>query len=386
MSSNSKVSIILPVYNAEPYLHSAIDSVLAQTHRNIELVISDNCSTDKTYAIAKQYADKDERVKLSKNDTNLGWALNLNKTIQDSTGDYIELFGHDDYFEPTCIEKLASILDQNPNVVVVTSARNWIDAKGDLIEVVRKFNESKLLAGAEAIRSTIGTMENWISAPAMFRSRLKGQGFNINVAMYADLNYWCGMFTQGDLYYLNEVLFSYRIHDGSGTSVMMKDWIFAVDLLRMVDSYCAYFQKQNETKAQMHERLGRKLVDWAEYVVCDREYSIEHLLQPSRIDLSRWPLIESERDAADANDFRRAACLALTEAARQRRKHHKEICEYDQNKQSLLVEAESNRGELDNLRAENARLSSELQSLKSSTSWRITAPLRRTMGLVRPNA
>src|SRR5271163_4094676 len=99
----SKVSILLPTFNRESYLVAAIDSVLSQTHQDWELLISDNCSNDNTFAIASKYADQDKRIICWKNETNIGALPNYNKCIEKTSGDYIELFGTDDIFEPTCI-------------------------------------------------------------------------------------------------------------------------------------------------------------------------------------------------------------------------------------------------------------------------------------------
>lgn len=383
MSNTKKVSIILPVYNAEAYLHKAIDSVLGQTYENLELIISDNCSTDRTYEICSEYASKDKRIRLSKNERNIGPGLNFNKCIELCTGEYIELFGHDDWFEPTCIEKLATVLDTNSNVVAVTSARNWVDGDGQIFQVNRHYEGSRLLSGEEAIRSNIEKMENWISAPVMYRSNLRGRGFNINIILYADLDYWCQMFKHGDFYYLDEVLFNYRIHDGSGTSSMMRDLIFAIDLLRMTDRYGEFFGGENAAPKDIQERLGKKLVDWAQYIIAQREYGFDHLMVQTPVDLSVWPLPESERFKADAHDYRRAVCVSLYAAVLERleiAEERKQMAEVQKNFESSR---ETDAAVQARLHEEINRLSAELETLKSSTSWRITAPLRKTMCLVR---
>src|ERR1700721_1865208 len=107
-----KVSILFPTYNREPYLVQAIESVIRQTYENWELLISDNCSSDNTPEILQEYAKKDSRILYWQNEKNIGPGPNYNKCIARASGDYIELFGADDFFEPDCLAKFVSILNE----------------------------------------------------------------------------------------------------------------------------------------------------------------------------------------------------------------------------------------------------------------------------------
>ena len=80
--TNPRVSFGLPVYNGERYLEEAIESILAQTFEDFELVISDNASTDGTEEICRRYADKDDRIRYSRNTTNIGGMNNGNRTFR----------------------------------------------------------------------------------------------------------------------------------------------------------------------------------------------------------------------------------------------------------------------------------------------------------------
>src|SRR5580693_4962244 len=94
------VSVCLPVYNGANYLGQAIDSVLAQTFEDIELLIADDCSTDSTKEIIQEYSSKDKRVKSWTNPQNLKLFGNYNACIEKASGKYIKLYAHDDLFEP----------------------------------------------------------------------------------------------------------------------------------------------------------------------------------------------------------------------------------------------------------------------------------------------
>lgn len=114
-----KVSIGLPVYNGEQFLARAIESHLAQTFTDFELVITDNCSTDGTEQICKDFATKDSRVRYIRNEENLGAAGNFQKAFHESTGPYFRWAAHDDYIAPTYLERCVEVLDREPDAAIV---------------------------------------------------------------------------------------------------------------------------------------------------------------------------------------------------------------------------------------------------------------------------
>ncbi|MGM0450763.1 MAG: glycosyltransferase family 2 protein [Pseudomonadota bacterium] len=113
--SSPTVSVGLPVYNGERYLGEAIECILGQKGVDLELVISDNASTDRTAAIAREAAERDPRVKYFRNETNLGAATNYNRAYELSSGRYFKWAAADDLFSEDmlarCIEKLESRSD-----------------------------------------------------------------------------------------------------------------------------------------------------------------------------------------------------------------------------------------------------------------------------------
>src|SRR5688572_10868700 len=97
---NPRVSIGLPVYNGENYLAEAIDSILAQTFEDFELIISDNASTDRTQEICEAYAAKDGRIRYYRSEVNKGSAWNFNRVFELARGEYFKWAAHDDYIAP----------------------------------------------------------------------------------------------------------------------------------------------------------------------------------------------------------------------------------------------------------------------------------------------
>jgi glycosyltransferase involved in cell wall biosynthesis len=134
-TSGPRVAIGLPVYNGENFLRFAIDSVLAQTFGDFELIICDNVSTDSTPAICAAYAERDPRVRYHRNPRNLGAAPNFNMTFKlvSPSVEYFRWISHDDIMVPDCLEKCVRALDAHPDVVLCTSLIGTIDENGTLI-------------------------------------------------------------------------------------------------------------------------------------------------------------------------------------------------------------------------------------------------------------
>lgn len=125
-----RVSIGFPVYNGEKYMDEALDSVLAQTFEDFELIIVDNASTDRTPEISRVYAARDDRVRYHRNDRNLGQSANINRTIRLSTGSYYRQMHDDDRLHPGCLAACVDVLDRDPSVVVCHTETTVIDEYG----------------------------------------------------------------------------------------------------------------------------------------------------------------------------------------------------------------------------------------------------------------
>ncbi len=110
------VSVLMASYNSEDYIAVAIQSVLKSTYKNFELIITDDNSTDGTYAIAKAYEAKDNRVKVIRNAENYGDYPNRNQAASYATGKYLKYVDHDDYIYPYGLEQLVYYMEQFPDV------------------------------------------------------------------------------------------------------------------------------------------------------------------------------------------------------------------------------------------------------------------------------
>jgi glycosyltransferase involved in cell wall biosynthesis len=125
-----RVSIGIPVYNGELYIRQAIESVLAQTFRDLELIVSDNASTDSTAEIMREYAARDPRVRYSRNRVNIGAARNYKVCLELATGEYFRWLAADDFIAPALIQRGIETLDANPQAVLAYSPSQAVDEAG----------------------------------------------------------------------------------------------------------------------------------------------------------------------------------------------------------------------------------------------------------------
>lgn len=132
--SYPKLSIGLPVYNGERFLQQSLDSLLAQTFTDFELIISDNASTDNTEEICRSYAAKDQRIRYYRNPENIGCAHNFNRVFELATGEYFKWAAYDDLHAPEFLQKCIEILDQDVTVILCHSQVYFIDEQGKFLQ------------------------------------------------------------------------------------------------------------------------------------------------------------------------------------------------------------------------------------------------------------
>lgn len=125
------VSIGMPVYNGEKWLARALDSLLAQTFTDFELIISDNASSDGTGEICRGYAEKDKRVSYYRNETNIGARGNFSRVVDLAQGRYFMWAAHDDWWAPEFVKRLVDELEAHPEAGLAMTAfsRHWEDGE-----------------------------------------------------------------------------------------------------------------------------------------------------------------------------------------------------------------------------------------------------------------
>ena len=129
----AKISLGLPVYNGENYLARGLDSILAQTFEDFELIVSDNGSTDRTEEICRKYAEKDLRIKYFRFSKNRGATCNFNSTVDRATAPYFKWCSHDDELDSKYLEECLPLIENHSDVVLSHSKTMIIDSDSNLL-------------------------------------------------------------------------------------------------------------------------------------------------------------------------------------------------------------------------------------------------------------
>lgn len=124
-NNNPLVSVIIPTYNSNKYIKETLESILNQSYKNLEVIITDDCSSDNTLEIVKEY--KDGRIRILTNTKNLGISGNMNKGIGVSNGKYVAIMDADDWSYPYRIEKQVKLMENNPKIVLCSGYMDMCD-------------------------------------------------------------------------------------------------------------------------------------------------------------------------------------------------------------------------------------------------------------------
>lgn len=148
------VSVGMPVYNRPESLRRALDCIINQTYKNLEIIVSNDCSpSKKVYTILNYYAKKDPRIKLFVQCKNIGCCANIQFTLRQATGKYFMYAQEDDTWDTDYIGRMVSQLEKNPDQVVAISAVRRVDEDGNLFDITR-FTTDTGVVPAHTIHTT----------------------------------------------------------------------------------------------------------------------------------------------------------------------------------------------------------------------------------------
>lgn len=144
------VSIGVPAYNAEPFLDATLESILSQTHPDLEVIVSDNASTDRTGEIAQAWSRRDSRIRYVRNERNVGLVRNYNRLVHLASGRFFKWAGADDVIEPDFVRRSLAVFAREPDVVLVATRVSLVGADGQPLRLdpvsgryVTSYGESK---------------------------------------------------------------------------------------------------------------------------------------------------------------------------------------------------------------------------------------------------
>ncbi|MGF1491281.1 MAG: glycosyltransferase family 2 protein [Microcoleaceae cyanobacterium] len=247
MNQNPHVSIGMPIYNGERFLEETLDSLLAQTYTDFEIIISDNASTDRTESICKAYEAKDSRIHYYRNSENLGAARNYNRTVELAQGKYFKWAACDDFVAPEHLERCVAVLDQHPSVVLAYTLECDVDEEG---QIFRKsgaglidLNEPKPHQRF-AHHHRLWRKRSFMCANPIFglmRTEVLRKTPLIGDFAWADLALLGELMLWGEFYEIPEYLFFFRWHENTSRAEAKLSW----------ENLAAWYNPKNKSKAQM---------------------------------------------------------------------------------------------------------------------------------------
>lgn len=255
------VSVCIPAYNNEDYIAETMASVLRQTYENIELIVVDDCSTDGTYAAAKSVCDP--RVKIFKNEKNLGMSGNWNRCLSLCSGEYMKLLCADDLLHPTLIGREVAAMERYPEALLVQTDTQFVDNDGGNAGYYRRYFRSGLVDGKKASRFSVFTRD-YLGAPLanlIRRSALEVcGGFDSSFVYIIDYDFFMSIANSGKIYIIHEPLNYFRIRYDSNTGQVMgggKEKAYIAEHRRLVEKHAA---ELNLRKWQISLSVGIRIL------------------------------------------------------------------------------------------------------------------------------
>jgi len=217
VSAEPAVTVLMAVHNGERHLEESIGSVLAQTFEDFELLVVDDASTDATAQILAGHADS--RLRVLRNERNLGLTRSLNRGLAESRGDYVARQDADDVSEPERLKRQAAFLDESPGTIFVASAYVRIREDGSVIAV------RSVPLDATGIRWRLLFLNAFAHSSMMFRKQAAERfgGFREDFAFAQDYDLWSQFAFTGAVAALPDPLVRYREAEGSMTATIAAD-------------------------------------------------------------------------------------------------------------------------------------------------------------------
>ncbi len=238
------VCICIPTYNASATIRETLESILRQTYANLVIHVSDNASTDDTLQVVESMSDG--RVRLHRQEKNIGAEGNFNSCIQLAEGKYTAIYHADDVYEPDMVAKQVAFLEANPEAGAVFTEATTIDETGNKITEIRLPKDIVSSGGlydfATMFKAVLRHSNFFICPSVMVRTRVyqdeikcwRGEQFKSS----ADLDLWLRILQQHPVGYLPERLMRYRISN-SQWSAKVRLGTERADFFLVADHYLA---------------------------------------------------------------------------------------------------------------------------------------------------
>lgn len=228
MDSKPLFSVLVANFNKAQFIKECLDSLLAQTFKNFEVIIVDDASTDNSLEVINDFVNKDARFKLFENKENKGVGFTKKRMIGEASADICGILDSDDYLAENAFQKMYEAHLQNPEASIIYSSTVYFDEKGKIENVFQKTIQQP--------HNTSVIDKLFVSHFVTFKRDLylKTKGINPYLKGAEDLELYILLEEKGTIIHLDENLYFHRIYDGGisqgNNKGMVNDWAFYVQV------------------------------------------------------------------------------------------------------------------------------------------------------------
>ena len=220
MGTSPTVTVCIPTYNRSGLLRSSLQSVLWQSLRDVEVIVSDNASTDDTEEVVRSLGDP--RVVYDRNPVNIGLFGNMSRCLRLGTGRYRVVLPDDDLMLPGNLERKVAFLERHPEAAMVHSGFRLLDLEGNPAGPIMNWSrltEDTVEPGMSFVRRSIALGGLVCVSSVMLRSEhVADERFDADDGPYADMALWLRVATRGGIGFIPDPLSGLRVHSGSASS------------------------------------------------------------------------------------------------------------------------------------------------------------------------
>lgn len=374
------VSVIIPAYNHQDYIKDCIESVLSQTHRNLEVIVQDDCSTDNTAAEIKKIRDPRLTVIFSKK--NQGVVKTLNDLIGRCHGDYIATIGSDDMWEPNKIEKQLAIFRQNPKLGGVFTGVKIIDEHGNVnTQDLKGIFDTRNMPQGERLKLFFEKGNHLCHSSSLIPTRVmqKIGKYNPAYRQLHDYDYWTRLICDYNIHIVDEPLTIYRRnHDETNTSISsnkLENIVRTVNESQNINAIMIINAPNNIFRQSFRQSFRNKDSKTNEEIFCEKFFTLLKMDLCGRT--VTQPAIQKVFNTTQENIF-----PLLEEKYRYTIKDF-----YKETGKALnLYPPSLNSDYRDEIEIKNQRireLEQAIDRIYDSKSWKVTAPIRLIQKILR---
>lgn len=277
------VTIAIPVYNRAGLIRFALESALAQDVPGLEILVIDNASTDDTWEVLQTYTDP--RLRLVRNETNVGLYGNLNRCLELATGDYVRILCSDDRLVAGCIAKERALVEAHPGAVMVSTRGREVDERWQLLRLFANEFPAGIYAGTEMIGNVLWLIAHYNSNPLNYPSgillqrqaALKVGEFTRRYRLVGDIDYWFRLFVHGDVIVADHVGCEVMFHsEQEGNSVRMSG-VMVDEFFDIARRWRPQLEQRGLYKPIMSQLAGCAIYTAAQFQVRGRRPDIARL-------------------------------------------------------------------------------------------------------------